>query len=81
MIAETEIIDLSNGKAWIGGNLQTPRTGLKMDVLNVKGKLRISAFEGEDEFSEKLKSIEIWHEKLQSWKLWYCQNEKMSLVY
>ena len=81
MLAETEIVDLSNGKSWIGGNLQIPRSGLKMDVLNVKGKLRISAFEGEDEFSEELKSIEIWHEKLQSWKLWYCQNEKMSLVY
>ena len=71
MLAATEIVDLSTGKSWMGGNLQTPRTGLKMDVFNLNGKQRISAFEGEDEFSEKLKSIEIWHEKLQSWKL-YC---------
>ena len=76
MLAETELVDLSNGKAWICGTLQTPRTGLKMDVFNVNGKLRIVAFEGEDEFSEKLKSIEIWHEKLQSWKL-----SKMVLPY
>ena len=74
----TEIVDLSSGRSWIGGNLNIPRFLLKMDIFNVDGKLRIGTY-GRNYRGEPNSQmvVEIWHEEDESWKIHSMESGNM----
>ena len=66
VLLTTEIVDLSSGKTWIGGDNNVPRTRFNMDICILDGKPRVVAHCGN--LDEK-DDIEIWDEKSESWKI------------
>ena len=69
ILTDTEIVDLTARESWIAGHLNIPRVAFKMDMFVVEGLPEIGAYGGNCEGSENSQLIEIWHEKLKSWKI------------
>ena len=72
LVKSTEIMDLSTGKSWFGGDLNIGRVGFGMAFLYLEGKRRILAFGGKSEEFENpvlFDSIEIWNDESNQWEM------------
>ena len=72
VLKTTEVMDLSNGKSWLGGDLNIARYAFGMDLSDFDGKIRILAFGGVTDYAKRyrtLNSVEVWYDDLQCWKM------------
>ena len=72
LVKSTEIMDLSTGKSWFGGDLNVGRVGFGMAFLYLEGKRRILVFGGKSaEFENPVlfDSIEIWNDETNQWDM------------
>ena len=74
LVKSTEIMDLSTGKSWFGGDLNVGRVGFGMAFLYLEGKRRILVFGGKSEDLENpvlllFDSIEIWNDETNQWDM------------
>ena len=74
LVTCTEIMDLSTGKSWFGGNLNVGRVGFGMAFYYFEGKKRILAFGGKSEDcygsqTVTLDSVEVWDDQSETWSV------------
>ena len=69
VFGSTEILSLSDGSIKIGGNLNVPRRGHGMGIIDFEGTPKLVAFGGRNDKRECVSSIEEWNETDQRWEM------------